>query len=102
MKSVSNSLTSNSSPQEVMQAFLNFCRRRSKKAMSPKTLNRYEQVIDVLFRKYGLRLDSVDLPDLEKIVTERAQVLAPATFNTEMAVLRRWKNQKGFHLYEVL
>ncbi len=90
MKGRSNSLTTNTSPQEVMQAFKNFCRRRSKRAMSPKTLDRYEQVIDVLFRKYGLRLDSVNLNDLERIVTERAQVLAPATFNTEMAVLRRW------------
>jgi integrase len=35
-------------------------------------------------------LDSIDLTDLERIVTERAQTLAPATFNTEMAVLRRW------------
>jgi len=58
--------------------------------MSTKTLDRYEQVLDVLTRKYGLRLDSVDLIDIERIVTERAQVLAPATFNTEMAVLRRW------------
>ncbi|MDF1540364.1 MAG: hypothetical protein P1Q69_15825 [Candidatus Thorarchaeota archaeon] len=90
MKSRSNSLTTNSSPQEVVQAFKNFCKRRSKKAMSQKTLDRYEQVIDVLFRKYGLQLDTVDLRDLERVVTERAQVLAPATFNTEMAVLRRW------------
>jgi integrase len=90
MKGRSNSLTSNASPQEVMQAFLNFCKRRSKRAMSPKTLDRYGQVLDVLFRKYGLQLDTVDLRDLERIVTERAQVLAPATFNTEMAVLRRW------------
>jgi len=58
--------------------------------MSPKTLDRYGQVLDVLFRKYGLQLDSVDLRNLERIVTERAQTLAPATFNTEMAVLRRW------------
>ncbi len=47
-------------------------------------------MLDVLTRKYGLRLDSVDLTELDRIVTERAQVLAPATFNTEMAVLRRW------------
>ncbi len=90
MKGRSNSLTSNTSPQEVIQAFKNFCKRRSKRAMSPKTLERYEQVIDVLFRKYGLQLDSVHIINLERIVTERAQVLAPATFNTEMAVLRRW------------
>ena len=89
MKGRSNSLTSNTSPQEVVEAFKNFCKRRSKKAMSPKTLDRYEQVIDVLSRKHCLRLDSIDLNDLERIVTERAQVLAPATFNTEMAVLRR-------------
>ncbi len=90
MKDRKTSLTSNTSPQEVMQAFKNFCKRRSKRAMSPRTLDRYEQVIDVLSRKHGLRLDSVDLLDLERIVTERAQVLAPATFNTEMAALRRW------------
>jgi len=90
MKGRSNSLTTNSSPQEVMQAFKNFCKRRSKRAMSPKTLDRYGQVLDVLFRKYGLQLDTVNIRVLERIVTERAQVLAPATFNTEMAVLRRW------------
>ncbi len=90
MKGRSNSLTSNASSQEVMQAILNFCKRRSKRAMSPKTLDRYGQVLDVLFRKYGLQLDSIDFTELERIVTERAQTLAPATFNTEMAVLRRW------------
>jgi len=90
MKGRSNSLTTNNSPQEVMEAFKNFCKRRSKRAMGPKTLDRYGQVLDVLFRKYGLQLDSIDLTDLERIVTERAQTLAPATFNTEMAVLRRW------------
>jgi integrase len=90
MKGRSNSLTTNTAPQEVMEAFKNFCKRRSKRAMSPKTLDRYGQVLDVLFRKYGLQLDSIDLTDLERIVTVRAQTLAPATFNTEMAVLRRW------------
>ena len=90
VKARSNSLTIDTSPEKVMKAFLNFCRRRSKKTMSQKTLDRYEQVIGVLFRTYGLQLDSVDLLNLERIVTERAQVLAPATFNTEMAVLRRW------------
>jgi hypothetical protein len=60
MKGRSNSLTTNASSQEVMQTFLNFCKRRSKRAMSPKTLDRYGQVIDVLFRKYGLHI----LPDL--------------------------------------
>ena len=71
MKGRSNSLTTNSSPQEVMQAFKNFCKRRSKRAMSPKTLDRYGQVLDVLFRKYGLQLGTVDLSDLERIVNEK-------------------------------
>ncbi len=61
MKGRSNSVTTNSSPKDVMQAFKNFCKRRSKRAMSPKTLDRYEQINDALFRKYGLKLDSVDL-----------------------------------------
>ena len=78
MKGRSKSLTTNNSPQEVMQALKNFCKRRSKRAMSPKTFDRYEQVLDVLFRKYGLQLDSLDLTDLERIVTERDQVLEAA------------------------
>jgi hypothetical protein len=63
MKGFRTSLTSSTSPQEVMQASKNFCKRRSKRAKSPKTLDRYEQGLGVLIRKYGLRLDTVDLVD---------------------------------------
>ncbi len=53
MKGRSNSLTSNTSPQEFMQAFKSICKHRSKRVMSLKTLDRYGQVLDVLFRKYA-------------------------------------------------
>lgn len=75
MKGHRNTPMDNDSPEEVLDAFKNFCRRRSKRAMSHNTLGRYEQAADVLSRKHGLRLGRVDLDDLERIVTERSGTL---------------------------
>lgn len=90
MKGRQSAPMGNDSVEEVLDAFKDFCRRRSKRAMNPNTLRRYEQVIDVQSKKYGFLLDRADLEHIERIVSERAKVLTPATYNTEMATLRRW------------
>jgi integrase len=88
-------LSERSDSLEIIDRFKDFCRRRSSRAMSDLTLRRYAEIIDMLSRYHALPLESVDLDELTRVVTERAQRigekrLSPATFNTELATLRRW------------
>lgn len=69
MKGRQNSPMGNDSVEEVLDAFKDFCRRHSKRAMNPNTLRRYEQVIDVQSKKYGFLLDRADFEHIERIVT---------------------------------
>lgn len=52
---------------DVLERFADFCRRRSRRQMSEKTLVRYVQVIDTLNRKHGLSLEVVDIREVERV-----------------------------------
>ena len=85
----------------ILDMFADFCRRRSKRAVSDSTIKRYLITINILAQHHGLSLETVDLQELEAIVSARAKrvskkTLSPATYNTELVVLRRWCEFHGF------
>lgn len=87
--------TKGKATSDIIDRFKDFCCRRSSRAMSDRTLKRYGDIIDVLSRHHSLPLDSVDLDEIERVIIERTKrisqgKLSPATYNTEVAVLRRW------------
>lgn len=47
--------------EDFIDKFKDFCSRRSSRAVSPATLKRYGDIIDVLSRHHALPLDSVTL-----------------------------------------
>jgi integrase len=92
--------TKGKATSDIIDRFKDFCRRRSSRAVSDTTLKRYGDIIDVLSRHHSLPLDSVDLDEIERVIIERTKrisqgKLSPATYNTEVAVLRRWCEFNG-------